>query len=162
MRQAAGGDVNVDTLINGNLGVVLTPIASVNAHHFRQCADSDGDPLQHGLQMLHVRRLLADGKRHDDLVVAVNLYLAVVALQIGATGLQEMAAWISEVALGLGRWCTIGFYRRATERHRMRRQGLLNWWLKAGVLGRLDRLLSCNSESGRCRLGFPPQLSLLG
>jgi hypothetical protein len=48
--------------------------------------------------LLHVRRQAADAHRHDHLMVTVDGWLAVVALQIGAAGLHEMVVGIGEVA----------------------------------------------------------------
>jgi hypothetical protein len=86
--QAAGGNVGVDALIGGGLGVVITPVARVHRHHIRQRTGGGGDPLQHGLQVLSIRRLVAGAHRHNHLVVPVHCKLAVVALQIGAAGLH--------------------------------------------------------------------------
>jgi len=65
VRQAPGGDVGIDALIDAGLGVVLAPGARIHRHH--------------------IRRLIADPNRHDYLVVAVHRHLAVVALQLRPT-----------------------------------------------------------------------------
>jgi hypothetical protein len=82
MRQAAGGDVGVDALIGAGLGVVLAPVARIHRHHRGHLPGAGADALQHGLQMLDIRRLIADPNRHDHLVDAVHSHLAVVALQV--------------------------------------------------------------------------------
>ena len=82
MRQAAGGDVGVDALIGAGLGVVLAPVARIHRHHLRPCTGRGRDALQHGLQVLDIRRLVVHAYRPDHLVVAVHRQLAVVALQV--------------------------------------------------------------------------------
>lgn len=101
MRPAAGGGVRINALIAAGVGVVLTPVAGIQRDHVRQGTGAGSDPLQHGLQVLHVGRLVADAHRHDHLMVAVDGQLAVVALKIGATGLHQMAFGVGEIPLGL-------------------------------------------------------------
>ena len=118
MPQATGGDVGVDALIAAGLGVVLAPVALIHRHQIRQCTGRDRDVLQHGLQVLDIRRLVAHPHRHDHLLVAVHRNLVVVAVQIGPTGLHEMAVRIREVALGLPGWRAIGLPGLASPGHR--------------------------------------------
>ena len=82
MRKAAGGDIRVDALIGAGLGVVLAPVARIHRHHLRPCTGRGRDALQHGLQVLDIRRLVVHAYRADHLVVAVLRQLAVVALQV--------------------------------------------------------------------------------
>ena len=82
MRQPTGGDARVDAQIAADVGVVLAPVARIHRHHRVQCPGRCSDALQHRLQMLDIRRLVAQAHRHDHLVVAVHRHLAVVALQI--------------------------------------------------------------------------------
>ena len=82
MRESAGGDVGVDALICADLAVVLAPVARIHRHHRRQGPGAGSDLLQHGLQVLDIRRLVAHASRHDHLVIAVDRQLAVVALDV--------------------------------------------------------------------------------
>ena len=86
MQESAGGDVGVNAaLIGADPDVVLAPVTRIHRHHRRQCAGAGDDALQHGLQVLDIRRLVAHVYRHNHLMVAVDSHLAVVALQIGHT-----------------------------------------------------------------------------
>jgi len=71
VRQSTGGDVGINGLIRADLGVVLTPIARIHRLYIRRCTGSGRDALQHGLQVLHIRWLVAHTHRHDHLVVDV-------------------------------------------------------------------------------------------
>jgi hypothetical protein len=82
MWEPAGSDVGVNGLIAAGLDGRLTPVARVHRHHIRQCAGCGRDALQHGQQVLDIRRLVAHPNRHDNLVVTVHRRLAVVALKI--------------------------------------------------------------------------------
>ena len=64
--------------------------------------------LQHGYQLLWIRRLVADAHRHDHLVIAIDGCLAVVALQQVAVAFHEVAAWIRVVPLRSGCGTAIG------------------------------------------------------
>ncbi len=82
MRQAAGSDVRINALFSAGLGDVLAPVARIHRHHRRQGPGAGSDPLQHGLQVLDIRRLVAHASRHDHLVMAADRQLAVVALDV--------------------------------------------------------------------------------
>ena len=82
MRKAAGGDIRIDGLIGAVLGVVLSPVARIHRHHLRPCTGRGREAMQHGFQVLDIRRLVGHAYRHVHLVVAVHRQLAVVALQV--------------------------------------------------------------------------------
>ena len=84
MGQATGGDVGVNALIGAGLGVVLAPVAGICRERIGQSGGCGSDALQHRSQVLNVGRLVAHAHRHDHLVVAVDSYLAVVALDVVA------------------------------------------------------------------------------
>ena len=86
-------------------------------------------------------------QRHDYLVVAVHRHLAGVALQIGPTGLHQVALGIREVALGLPGWPAIGLPGQASPGHRLDGQSLQIRGLHSGVLGSLNRLVSASGAS---------------
>ena len=161
MGQPASGDVGVDALIAAGLGVVLAPIARVHRHHLRQRTGCGRDALEHGLQVLDIRRLDAYPHRHDHLVVTVHRQLSVVALQVRPTRLHEVAVGVGEVALGLLGWCAIGLPGQAPPGHRITGQRLQIRRFQAGLLGLLDRLLPGGSGFCCCRLGLSVQLALL-
>jgi hypothetical protein len=119
VRQTAGGDVVVNAKVLTVTCVVVAPIARIHGPHIRQGTGAGGDALQHGFKVLHGWRLIAHAHRHDHLVIGIDRQLAVVALQIGGTGLHQMAVGISEVSLGLGRRCAVRLSRQATAWHRI-------------------------------------------
>ena len=88
MGQSTCSDVGINPLLGAGLGVVLAPIAGICREHIGQSAGCCSDALQHRLQMLNVRRLVAYADRHDQLMIAVRRELAVVYLQIGANRLH--------------------------------------------------------------------------
>ncbi len=80
MGKPDSGDIGIDPFINAELSVALAPIAGICREHIRQSTSCGGDALQQLLrrslrlllQVLHIRRLVADAHRHDHLMVAVN------------------------------------------------------------------------------------------
>jgi hypothetical protein len=148
-------------LIRAGLGVVLAPVARIHRHHVRQCTGAGGDALQHWLQVLDIRRLVAHAHRHDHLVVAVDSQLAVVGLQIGPAGLHQVALRIGEVPLRLGGWCAVGFPGQAASGHGVSSERLKIRWLQAGVLGSFNGVVSGGGGLGRCCLDFLLVPSLL-
>ena len=95
--------------------------------------------LQHGYQLLWIRRLVADAHRHDHLVIAIDGCLAVVALQQVAVAFHEVAAWIRVVPLRSGCGTAIGPMGQAAMGHRVNCLRLQPLGLKACLLGLLDR-----------------------
>ena len=79
--------------------------------HIRQSASCGRDAVQHGIQVLHIRRLVAHAHRHDHLMVAVDSQLAVLALDVMAIGFHEVAVGVGEIPLGLLGWRSIGLSR---------------------------------------------------
>ena len=73
------------SLIRAGVDIVLTPVARIHRHHIREYTGHLSDSLQHGLQVLDIRWLVAHAHRHDHLVGAVHRQLTVVALKVGAT-----------------------------------------------------------------------------
>jgi hypothetical protein len=55
-------------------------------------------------------------------MVGINGQLAVVALDVVAIGLHQVAAWIREIPLALLGWRAVGLPRQPTARHRFRRK----------------------------------------
>lgn len=141
MQQTAGGDVSVSTPIGAQLCVVLAPVARIHRHHRGHLPGTGADAVQHGFQVLYIRRMVARPHRHVHLVVAVYRHLAVVALQVGAAGLHEMVVGISAIALGLPGWGAIGPSGQTAPRHRLSWQRLQVRRSQAGILGSLNRRL---------------------
>ena len=108
MGQPACGDEGDDALIAADLDVRLAHVARVHRHHLRKRTGCGRDALQHGLQVLDIRRLVAHPDRHDHLLVAVHRQLADIALQVRPNGLHVVAVGVDEVALGLLGWGGIG------------------------------------------------------
>ena len=95
--------------------------------------------LQHGHQVLWIRRLVADAHRHDHLVIAIDGRLAVVALQQVAVAFHDMAVWIRVVPLRSGCGAAIGLMGQAAIRHGVSRLRIQSFGFKACLLGLLDR-----------------------
>jgi len=74
--------------------VLLTPVARICDEGPGHLSCAGDGALQHGHQVFHVGRLIADAHRQDHLVVAVDDRLAVAALQHGAIALHDVAVGI--------------------------------------------------------------------
>ena len=80
MRQPAGGDVGIQILLLAGLNVVRAAVAGNGDQLLGTLAGVNHNPLVHGLEMGSITGLVADPHRHDDLMVAIDRCLAVVAL----------------------------------------------------------------------------------
>ena len=92
MGQPTRRDVGINPLFCAGLGVVLAPVAGICRERIGQSGGCGSDALQQllrrslrlRLQVFDVGSLVAHAHRHDHLVVAVDSYLAVVALDVVA------------------------------------------------------------------------------
>lgn len=102
MWQTPGGDVGINPLIGAYLNVGLAPAARIRSHHSGQRTGGYSDALEQllrkslrlQLQVFDIRRLVAHAQRHDQLMVAVDSQLAVVALDVVAIGFHHVAIWL--------------------------------------------------------------------
>jgi hypothetical protein len=99
---AAGGEVGIQPALLARLDVACAAVARVGDQLLGQLAGVGLDPLHYGKEVVLVCCLVADPHRHDDLVVAIDRRLAVVALDPAVPTFEDVAVWISEITLGVG------------------------------------------------------------
>ena len=120
MRLPAGGDVGIQTPLLAGLNVVRAAVAGIGDQLLGKLAGVGHDPLKHGLEMGSITGLVDDPQRHDDLVVAIDRCLAVVALDLAVSTFEDVAVWIREIALGVAFWIVGGRGGEIAAGHRHR------------------------------------------
>jgi hypothetical protein len=98
---AAGGEVGIQPALLARLDVACAAVARVGDQLLGQLAGVGHDLLQHGNEVVLARGLVADPHRHDDLVVAIDRRLAVVALNLAVPTFEDVTAGVLEIAHSL-------------------------------------------------------------
>ena len=126
MFLSSGRDVRVDASVLTCLGVGLGPVTGIGCHHFGQRAAVGFQLVEHGLEVLGVRRLVRCVVRHDNLSFVVDGELAVVGLHKVSAVLHDPTLRIGEVALRRRpgrtvdlRRCEVFWKRRRRSRFRI-------------------------------------------
>ena len=149
MGQSTCRDIGINPLLGAELSVGFASVARIRGHHSGQRTSCGSDALHYGLQVFDIGRLVTHPERHDHLMVAVNGQLAVVALDVVAIGLHQVAVGGGEIPLSLVRRRAIGLSRQPAPGHRLRLQrfefrwfqGLLVWLRRWPSLEQLSLLL---------------------
>lgn len=98
----AGGDVGIQVPVLTGLKVVTATESHVRREHRWQLAAVDLDSLQHQQQVHGVGGLDVNADGHYDLMVGINCGLGIVALNTAIASLEDVAAGVGEIPLGLG------------------------------------------------------------
>jgi len=116
----AGGEVGIQPALLARLNVGGAAVARVAVHLIGHLAGVGHDPLHHGKEVVLVCCLVADPHRHDDLMVAIDRCLAVVAVDPAVPTFEDVGVWIRETALGVGFRNTGGSGGQVAAGHRQR------------------------------------------
>jgi hypothetical protein len=109
-------DERLGTHVLGGVDVVGAEVAGVGGDAGRDRIAVVDDALEHRLEVLGVRGLVADRRRDDDLMVFVDRDLGVVRLEESTVAQHDPAVRIGEVALCGWLRCAIGIRRRRVAR----------------------------------------------
>jgi len=136
VRLAAGGEVGIQPALLARLDVACAAVARVGDQLLGQLAGIGLDPLHYGKEVVLVCCLVADPHRHDDLVVAIDRRLAVVALDPAVPTFADVAVGIG-VAEGPRSGSSVGPWLWDRQRQ---------WWAGCGWASSTDP--RCSEDPG--------------